>query len=97
MATLPTFPATSAPTPYVQDDLNDWEVAVSSSMKNAVPAYLDRTVITLHKHQIIVERQDALYRALSVVENTLVIASSVFFISISAASVFFALSVLGTL
>jgi hypothetical protein len=95
MAKLSTFPAIT--NPHVQDDLNDWEATVSTSMKNAVPAHLDRTVITLHKHQIIVERQDALYRTLSYIENGLVIASSLFFISVSAASVFFAMNVLGTL
>jgi hypothetical protein len=91
---LPARPARNVEVP--REELNDWNVPVSSSLQNAVPAYLDRTVITLHKHQIIVERQDSLYRALSVVENILVITSSLFFISVSATSVFFAVTVLST-
>lgn len=98
MTNLPTQP----PVVYTevsltpQEDLGDWKVSLTPSLKDAVPASVNRTVITLHKHQVIIERQDGLYRTLSVVENILLIASSVFLMAISAASVLFALSTIST-
>ena len=89
---VPSYQQPVTPRSFIADDLGDWEVKVATSLHNAVPADVDRTIITLHKHEVIIERQDFLYRTISVVENALVIASSVFLVGISAASVIFALS-----
>lgn len=102
MTNLPTAPAVKIidvipSTRNVTEDLGDWSVSLTqSSMRHAVPAKANRTVITLHSHQIVIERQDGLYRTFSIVENILLIASSIFLISISAASVLFALSAIGS-
>jgi hypothetical protein len=77
---------------FIQDDLTDWEVKVATSLSNAVPADVNRTVITMHKHEIIIERSDPLYRSLTIVENALIICSSVLLMGVSASSVLFALS-----
>jgi len=108
MANLPTQPAVAkAYTPisvqpfapkgqpaksFVNEDLGDWEVAVATTLGNAVPADVNKTVITLHRHEIVIEREDFLYRALTRVEDSLIIASSIFLMGISATSILFALS-----
>ena len=103
MTNLPTAPpvvhvTTVYPTTQgMTEDLGDWSVDLEqSTLKHAVPAKAHRTVITLHSHQIVIERQDGIYRTLSIVENGLLIASSIFLISISAASVLFALSAISS-
>jgi len=103
VATLPTRDAllvplvspianTSASRSFIQNDLSDWEVKVATSLSNAVPADVNRTIITMHKHEIVIERQDTLYRSLAMIENALIVASSVFLMGISASSILFALS-----
>lgn len=77
---------------FIQDDMTDWEVKVATSLSNAVPADISRTIITMHKHEIIIERNDTLYRSLTIVENALIICSSVLLMGISASSILFALS-----
>ena len=79
------------PRSFIESDFSDWDVAVATSLSRAVPADVNKTIITLHKHEIVIERQDFLYRSLTTIENALIIASSVFLMGISAASVLFAL------
>jgi hypothetical protein len=82
---------------FIDRDLGDWKIQVATSLANAVPANVDRTTITIHKHQIIVERQDNLYKVVSMVENILIIASSALLIGVSGAAVAFALSTIASI
>jgi hypothetical protein len=65
-----------------------------TKLHEAVPVTTaeETAVITLHSHRIIIERQDNLYKTLAVLEGVLLVASSLFMISLSAASIIFALS-----
>lgn len=82
---------------FVDADLTDWKVKVASSLANAVPAEVEHTTITIHKHQIVIERKDSLYRLVSIIENVFVVASSVLLVGVSASVVAFALSTISTL
>jgi len=99
MANLPLHPLTVETRVSFSDreELNDWSVNVSPTLQDAVPANINRTVITLHSHQIIIERQDGLYRVLAAAENVLLVASSLFLIGVSATSVLFALTAVSSL
>ena len=65
-----------------------------TKLHEAVPVTMaeETTIITLHSHRIIIERQDNLYKTLAVLEGVLLVASSLFMISLSAASIIFAMS-----
>lgn len=82
---------------FIQADHSDWEIKAATSLANAVPANVEKTTITIHRHQIIVERQDGLYRFVSKLEDLLVIASTCLLIGVSGISVAFALSAIANI
>lgn len=82
---------------YVERDFENWKVQVVTSLANAVPANVDKTTITIHRHQIIVERKDNLYKVVSTVENILLVASSALLVGVSGAAVMFAVSVISAM
>lgn len=65
-----------------------------TKLTQAVPVTEDdeTTVITLHTHKIIIERQDNLYKTLAFLEGILLLTSSLLMISLSAAAIVFAFS-----
>lgn len=65
-----------------------------TKLTQAVPVADDEetTVITLHTHKIIIERQDNLYKTLAFLEGILLLTSSLLMISLSAAAIVFAFS-----
>lgn len=81
---------------FVANDLEDWESKVATTLYRAVPADVNKTIITLNRHELIIERQDFTYRLFATVENALIITSSLFLIGISASAILFALSTVGT-
>lgn len=50
--------------------------------------------ITLHSHKIIIERQSPLYRAIAALEGLLLVASSLFLISLSGLTIVYAYTML---
>lgn len=80
---------------FASTDLEDWESKVATSLYRAVPADVNKTIITLNRHELIVERQDFTYRLFATLENALIITSSLFLIGISASAILFALSTVG--
>lgn len=80
---------------FITNDLEDWEAKVATSLYRAVPADVNKTIITLNRHELIIERQDFTYRLFATIENALIIASSLFLIGISGSAVLYALNAVG--
>lgn len=96
MAQLPTRPAESKKPAVIKkqelqvEDITEWNETAGTGFTNRVPAKVKRTVITVHRHEIIIERSGPFFKVLGKIEDLIFILSSGVIIGAAVAAIIFA-------
>lgn len=96
MAQLPTQPADAKKPAIVNnenidvEDITEWNETAGTGFTNRVPATVKRTVITVHRHEIIIERSGPFFKVLGKLEDFVFLLACTAIIGASVAAIVFA-------